>query len=578
MADALMHWDEKQKRWRKMYKGERLRIKASDLGGTNYTDTLLAANQWFREKKEQIDRQKAVQTFRPYELEYHAELESIESDIKALKSAMRIDPDTKSMLAPKVDLLKHRATLLKQALQKPTLPPLDDTLRNPLYISLQNFDHEVLQDTKKALKMRRISLFPTGLHGKTEYVDGKKYIVQKIKNHRSGMMEEVRIDVEAGIDRHLTQIIRAHNRMLAHKKRELGLIDNEYERGVTSQVAKEHGATVPENQHLSYHIDRFLEDQYRRCVEKKISAGRYGKIMTTIKVYRKWSSIVKVAQIGTKGHIEGFRDFLLGKVMNEEMKPKYANDVFGDFKVLINWLCDEEVLKEYPTCLQRKGSKYTFAVPLQTPKTVSLEWVEKLLNAANPRLKLYILLILNCGFGASEIGKLTVEKYDPKAGRITHKRKKTEKYKNVPTVSYRLWTETKELLDKEIAANKNKYPKSTKYLLINNDGKPLWSENVTDGKTHRNDNITSAFKRLVAKLRNADPAMPSISFKQFRKTSSSLIRNESKYAPLAGIFLGHAPQSTGDRFYNALDKTILDDSIAWLHDKIFGLLAPSESG
>jgi integrase len=238
--------------------------------------------------------------------------------------------------------------------------------------------------------------------------------------------------------------------------------------------------------------------------------------------------------------------------------------------MLISWLFNEEVLQEYPTCLQRKSNKYSFLVPLQKPKTISLEWVQKLLNDANPRMKLFILLTLNCGFGASEIGQLSAEEYDPKTGRITHKRHKTENYGNVPTVCYKLWHETQALLDTEIA-NGKKHPKSAQFLLVNKNGEPLWSEYVTEGKSRRSSNIASAFKRLMKKLREDDPSVPAITYYQFRKTSASLLRNEPKHTSLVGIFLGHSPKSMADRHYNALDDTILDECLAWLHDKYFGL-------
>jgi integrase len=303
-----------------------------------------------------------------------------------------------------------------------------------------------------------------------------------------------------------------------------------------------------------------------------------GKINSTIDTYRKWSSIIRVDRIGTKDHVDGYHKYLSDRVIEGEIKGKYANNLFADFRMLIDWLFKEEVLKTYPVCLQRKSDDYRFHIERQTPKTIPLEWVQKLLDVANPRLRLCILLTLNCGFGASEIGQLTAGEYDTKTGRITHKRKKTGKHRNVPTVCYKLWDETRELLDKEIATNKKKYPKqSTKYLLVNENGCPLWNEYVgDDGKTHKSDNITCAFKRLVAKLREADPKFPPVSYYQFRKTSASLIRNEHQFRTYNGLWLGHAPETMGDQSYNAMDDTILDACLAWLHDKIYGFIPSSE--
>ena len=68
MGDALMNWDGIQSRWRIRYKGKMYRIKASDLGGTTATDTKLAANRWFQERKADRDRELALEAPRPKEL------------------------------------------------------------------------------------------------------------------------------------------------------------------------------------------------------------------------------------------------------------------------------------------------------------------------------------------------------------------------------------------------------------------------------------------------------------------------------------------------------------------------------
>ena len=186
-------------------------------------------------------------------------------------------------------------------------------------------------------------------------------------------------------------------------------------------------------------------------------------------------------------------------------------------------------------------------------------------------------MILNCGFGASEIGQLEKDEYDPVTGRINHRRYKTEKSDSVPEVCYELWKETKALLDQEIE-NRRKYPKhsqSAKLLLVNENGKPLWCEFIGKG---RSDNITCSFKRLVGNLRKSDPDFPAISFYRFRKTVSSLIYNNPEFMGLAWLWLGHAPNTMAGEFYIATDKTILDKCLLWLHDQIFDVASPSKKG
>ena len=575
-----MGWDPKQKRWRAMYKRVPLQIRASKLGGTNYADTVVAANQWLEKEKSKIDQELALENPRPNQIAYIAELQSIQSDIKTLSALVR-NP-AHSSLIPVLDVLKHKESGIKRVLQQEILPPLDDTLRNPRHISPERLEEEAIQDAKQELR-NEVAVLHSHESRMIREIDGKEYIVTKVRLPKvtvNGIVysepQERMTDVEELIDKRLTKIVKAKDKALADKKREVGVVGSERELGKLDQMLDEHGVAVPESLLLDYHIDRFLDTQRRRCAERKISAGRLGKINSTIETYRKWSSIVRVDKIGTKDHIDGYYDFLSQRVVAGKIKGKYANNLFADFRMMIDWLFKEEVLKTYPVCLQRKGDDYRFHVVRQKPKGVDLQWVHKILATAEPRMRLCILLTLNCGFGASEIGQLTKEEYDPATGRITHKRCKTQKYANAPTVCYRLWDETKALLDQEIANNKKKYPKA-KYLLVNNNGNPLWNEYVgDDGKTHKSDNITCAFKRLVIKLQASDPEFPSIAYYQFRKTSATLIFNEPEYMGLDWLWLGHAPKTTAGQHYTAPTPTILDKCLARLHDIIFDPVSLSE--
>ena len=585
MADALMGWDAKQSRWRATYKKIPLQIRASVLGGSNYADTVIAANQWFRQQQARIDGELAVEKLRPNEVGYLAELEEMESVIKPLSTLIR-NPAYRSMLVPIVAELKQRVSGIRQILSKttPTLPPLDDKLRNPLNAhSLQKIEEEaaieatqIVADDLREMNVEWVS--------DEEIEDTYDYDGLETLRQRSQWNMYARSAVESAIEDRIQNtaetIVSLQSELVREKKKELGVID-ERVRGRVEQMLIENGVAVPENKQLDYHIDKFITYQLRRQKESKITAGRFGKIRASIEYYQQWSSLVSVIRVGTKDHIDAYYTSLSDKKIAGEIKARYARDLFATFKMLILWLVDEGTLSTYPDCLKRKGDRYTFPVNRQRPKVVTQEWVHKILDTANPRLKLFILLTLNCGLGASEIGQLTKEEYDPITGRINHKRHKTERFAKVPTVCYKLWDVTKALLDKEIA-NRKKCPKYAEFshcLLVNQDGKPLWSEYVcNDGKSHKSDNITNTFKRLVAKLRETGLDVPSISYYQFRKTSASLIANEPRFRTYNGLWLGHAPQTMGDQAYNALDDTILDDCIAWLHDKIFGTKPPSEGG
>ena len=581
MGDALMNWEAGRSRWRKKYKNIWLQVSAAELGGSTATETRLAANQWLKEKKAEIDKELVLKTPRLNELEYRLGLENIQSDIKALLTAMRVDPDTCSMLAPKVELLKQKETLIKRALQQDVLPPLDDTLRSPLRISPERIEREAVEEVEKQIKDRLYghtrSPFDILLLSSVPLEDTHNVVNTVPKTPSVVSSVSCGNGVKSIYDKRIQTVAETvsglKDSVVARKKKEAGLIESEYERGVASQIVKEHGANVPETLKLVHHIDQYLEAQKRECVRGNIKPGRLKKIASAIGSYKTWSPIINgnVSRIGTKEHIEAYHAFIAQR-LPDEIKPRYVNDLFGEFKALINWLVIEEILKDYPRCLQLKSNRYRFAMVRQKPKTVPLDLVRRILEAAtdNPRLRLFVLLTLNCGFGASEIGQLQKDEYDPAMDRIAHRRYKTEKSDSVPEVVYKLWTETKVLLDQEIENRKN-YPQrsqSDKLLLVNENGMPLWSESIEKSKS---DNITTSFKRLIAKQRKTDPDFPSVAYYSFRKTISTLIFNKEEFARLDWLWLGHAPSTMAGQSYSAVDKDRLDRCIDWLHSEIFGI-------
>lgn len=556
MADAKMHWDAKQSRWYAMYRRNRLYIKASKLGGTNRTDTVVAANRWFEEQKVRIDAELSTGTNDPIRAEYLAELDNIQSAEGILLRMMK-DPNQQEGLAPIVESLRQKKLDIKKALGKKTLPPLPDSWRNPLNTSSETLKEEVEIETEYQFFDDFMSKLCDGL----DEVDNPKEFRERWREAEKEFSKHWKNAEELRI---------LQKQTFESEKEELGLID-EYERGKINQQLREQGIDAPQSKKLEYHLDRFVEYQYRRHQEGKIVISRARKIENSIKYYRKWSSISIVDKIGTKDHIDAYYRFLFDQVIAKKMEMEYAKNLFGDFKMLIGWLDEEEVIA-YPNCLLRK-KRYPFPVKRAAPESIPLEHVRKILDIAPPRLKLFILLTLNCGFGASEIGQMKANEYDSKSGRITHKRSKTNKHPNAPTVCYQLWPETKELLDQEIE-NKKKYPTRKEHsdcLLLNQNGNPLWYEYIKDERVRESDSISNDFKRFIAKLRKSDQEFPKITYYQFRKTSASLIYNEPKYRSYHQLWLSHAPDTVAEIYYVDTDKTLLDGTIAWLHDQIFGI-------
>jgi len=158
-----------------------------------------------------------------------------------------------------------------------------------------------------------------------------------------------------------------------------------------------------------------------------------------------------------------------------------------------------------------------------------------------------------------DISDLVGEEVDWEHGRINRKRSKTRKSQHVPTVSYLLWPETRELLI-ELRSNVR-----TGRVLLNRRGEPLLTETVDgEGKYRKSDNIRNAFDRLRKKVNASD--LTGKPFKSLKKTSASLLRKNSKFQSIRGLFLGHAPREISDRYYAAAPQQLLDEAIHWLRD------------
>lgn len=202
---------------------------------------------------------------------------------------------------------------------------------------------------------------------------------------------------------------------------------------------------------------------------------------------------------------------------------------------------------------------------------MTLEAIRTIYEAAPFRVKLFMLLVMNCGLGQGEIGRLKKKEYDPEKGTIKHKRKKTGDCENVPKVTYRLWGRTKEFLDRQIEAQK-KYPQHKEHrelLLLNENGKPLWSERFEKGKHVKSDNITCQFKKFIADQRKKDENFPECTFYMFRRTASTLIYNSEEFSNLDWLFLGHAPNTTAGQHYSVALENKLDSCLKWLEKEFF---------
>jgi integrase len=244
---------------------------------------------------------------------------------------------------------------------------------------------------------------------------------------------------------------------------------------------------------------------------------------------------------------------LLSNVASKKWGKTTAGHYMRTVVSFVRWLWRTEAIPVLPRIMDGESRILTIAPPVPTIVTFTKAEVRALLEGAADRVKLYVLLGLNCGMTGKDIADLSASEVDWKDGRVIRKRSKTRDCENVPVVNYKLWPMTLRLLKQERA------PDSPDRVLLNSNGSPLWTEKISaEGKYQKTDNVKNAFDRLRKTSKIKKP------LKSLKKTSASLLRDSAAFASLESLFLGHAPASTSHRHYAAVPQGLLDQAVDWL--------------
>jgi integrase len=248
-------------------------------------------------------------------------------------------------------------------------------------------------------------------------------------------------------------------------------------------------------------------------------------------------------------HLDHLHQELLKDTQSGVFSRTYAADVFKSCKMFIRWLHETEVLDSLPRNLTSRSLQVTVDRP--TVQTYTVEGIRTVYNAASPRVRLYVLLALNCGMTQVDIAVLKPLDVDWHNGTLTRKRAKTANSERVPTVTYKLWNSTLDLLRAECSTD-------SEHLLTTSLGEPLRVETLRDGKLVKRDTIRGQFTQTLRSLdMKAD-------FKSLKKTSASLLRDHPQFNGIEAVFLDHAPKSMSDKHYTKVPTSLLEAALGWL--------------
>lgn len=233
-----------------------------------------------------------------------------------------------------------------------------------------------------------------------------------------------------------------------------------------------------------------------------------------------------------------------------------AKKYFGISRSFVRWLWETERIVNIPRNLTSKSHK--FGRQRKEIPTFTNDEISRLLQHANGVHRLILLLMLNCGMTSKDVSDL--KRSEVSEGRIIRTRSKMQKSEAGRTVSYKLWTETNEMLKRWMNTE-------GALALTTKSGAPwVWTETLSDGRFRKSDNVATVYNRIKAK---AGLVGEGKSVKIFRKTSATRIK-QSPHKDLRFWFLGHSEKTVADTHYSANSQKELDDAVDWLGEQ-YGL-------
>ena len=327
---------------------------------------------------------------------------------------------------------------------------------------------------------------------------------------------------------------------------------------------------------VATYIQQTLADERARTERGELQVSSYGQFQRRITHFQEWlatKTLLPMDQVEWWNEVKAYRDHLATLIADGSMATGYANHHLTAVVKLLKLAVEDGTIDVPRFIATRKRIKFKNKKTAKSKiKNKDDTWendlplLRRVVAAATPRTKLYILLSLNCGYGHVDTSQVGQDEH--RDGRIIRKRCKTHDAEHTPEVNYKLWDETEALMRKfraTKAAPVNRL--GNPVALTNEDGKMLVVDTIkADGKESNTNNIKTAWAR-VKKLSQFKGAK----FKPYhvlRHTSANFIQGKFGL-PMAQHFLGQAPNSVAERHYTNKEQAQFDKALAWLHSELF---------
>jgi integrase len=318
-----------------------------------------------------------------------------------------------------------------------------------------------------------------------------------------------------------------------------------------SRAAKSRAAAPDRS--VGVQVDAWLS-QLRAAVQSgRMSEGRYDAYSRKI---RPFAGHVDSVDAIDEAALDSFYAALSESMRAGRYSASTAHETLMTAKQFVRWLAERKLIA-LPGNIDSRRFRFGHSAAKKI-ETFSPEEVQAMLAACGKgKVKLYLLLCLNCGMYQNDISELTQTEVDWKGGLVTRSRSKTRE-RDTPVTTYRLWPETFALL-KQFRARKGDL------VLTTTDGKPLVKEWLEGGAYRKYDSVRAAWLALAKKM---GLTKNRLGLKHLRKTSATLLGEHPQYKFFSTYFLADSPKGMSEKHYTRPSDPEFFEALDWLRGRL----------
>lgn len=237
-----------------------------------------------------------------------------------------------------------------------------------------------------------------------------------------------------------------------------------------------------------------------------------------------------------------FRRRPISKRYGTPMARKSCTNYIGELSRFLRWLhlskvfhwrlpADFALIKRAPRELDEDAERES-----QEPAVWNIEQLKILNEYAQPLERVFLLLGLNCAYGADQAGRLRIGHLHLRDEKRSHIKRIRRKKKTLSI--HQLWHQTADALRWAVKRRAGQSSDS-EFLLLAASGQPFWRKTVGGNRSQL---IPNLWNRLLDRIQKDHAEFPRHPFNALRDTSANMVRQRAG-EEIALLHLAHKHQS-----------------------------------